>query len=89
MPVRQSLNLHLLLPLTAAGGRPAPDRIWQECFAQLAGTILSLWDASELDKANPDLQTGAADVVPTFINLTDASIHMVRMHATLRPLGLG
>lgn len=57
---------------TDAGGRPAPDRVWQECFAQLVGTILSLWDASELDKVGGD-----AEVLPTFINLTDAVIHMV------------
>ena len=55
-----------------AGGRPAADRVWQECFAQLVGTILSLWDASELDKVSGD-----TEVLPTFINLTDAAIHMV------------
>jgi len=55
-----------------AGGRPASDRVWQECFAQLVGTILSLWDASELDVVGGD-----AEVLPTFINLTDAAIHMV------------
>lgn len=58
--------------LTSAGGRPAPDRQWQECFAQLVGTILSLWDASELDRVGEE-----AEVLPTFINLTDAAIHMV------------
>jgi CCR4-NOT transcriptional complex subunit CAF120 len=58
--------------LTAAGGRPASDRVWQECFAQLVGTILSLWDASELDNVKSD-----TEVLPTFINLTDAAIHMV------------
>lgn len=36
------------------------------------GTIMSLWDASELD------QLGAErELTPTFINLTDAAIHMV------------
>lgn len=39
---------------------------------QLVGTVLSLWDASELDQAGGD-----AEVLPTFINLTDAAIHMV------------
>lgn len=34
--------------------------------------MLSLWDAAELDAANP-----GKDVVPTFLNLTDASIKMV------------
>ena len=62
-----------MILIRAAGGRPAPDRIWQECFAQLVGTILSLWDASELDKVGGD-----TEVLPTFINLTDAAIHMVR-----------
>jgi CCR4-NOT transcriptional complex subunit CAF120 len=54
-------------------GRPSVDRTWQECFAQLVGTILSLWDASELDAAGDD-----GEVVPSFINLADASIKMVR-----------
>jgi len=36
------------------------------------GTILSLWDASALDQAGGD-----TEVLPTFINLTDAAIHMV------------
>lgn len=45
------------------------------------GTILSLWDASELDRVSG----GDSDVLPTFINLTDAAIHMVR-HADAQPL---
>lgn len=53
-------------------GRPSPDRAWTECFAQLIGTVLSLWDAAALDVAGED-----AEVVPTFINLSDASIKMV------------
>lgn len=57
---------------TDSRGRPAPDRVWQECFAQLVGTVLSLWDASELDKAEKD-----ANVLPSFINLTDAAITMM------------
>jgi CCR4-NOT transcriptional complex subunit CAF120 len=38
----------------------------------LRGTILSLWDAAEVDAAGDN-----HEVVPTFINLTDASIKMV------------
>ncbi|KAF1833306.1 hypothetical protein BDW02DRAFT_385468 [Decorospora gaudefroyi] len=57
---------------TDSRGRPAPDRRWQEYFVQLVGTILSLWDASALDQAGGD-----AEVLPTFINLTDAAIHMI------------
>ncbi|KAI9842356.1 MAG: hypothetical protein M1837_007276 [Sclerophora amabilis] len=54
-------------------GKPCPDRNWSECFAQLVGTVLSLWDASALDQAGQD-----GEVIPYFINLTDASIKMVR-----------
>jgi CCR4-NOT transcriptional complex subunit CAF120 len=34
--------------------------------------VLSLWDAAELDAAGED-----GEVLPKFINLTDASIKMV------------
>ncbi|KAI9872587.1 MAG: hypothetical protein M1830_001450 [Pleopsidium flavum] len=53
-------------------GRPNADRTWTECFAQLVGTILSLWDAAALDAAGKD-----GEVAPTFINLADASIKMI------------
>ena len=59
-------------------GRPSVDRMWMECFAQLVGTVLSLWDAAALDQAGED-----GEVVPTFVNLSDASINMVR--ATFLP----
>lgn len=58
--------------MVVADGRPNPDRTWTECFAQLVGTVLSLWDAAELDAAGED-----GEVLPKFINLTDASIKMV------------
>ncbi|KAI9866491.1 MAG: hypothetical protein M1813_001042 [Trichoglossum hirsutum] len=50
-------------------GKPSSERNWKEYFAQLVGTIVSLWDAAALDAAGRD-----GEVVPTFINLTDASI---------------
>ena len=53
-------------------GRPHGDRSWIECFAQLVGTVLSLWDDAALDAAGQD-----GEVAPTFINLADASIKMV------------
>ena len=53
-------------------GKPNNDRSWVECFAQLVGTVLSLWDAAALDAAG---QHG--EVAPSFINLADASIKMV------------
>ncbi|KAJ5763527.1 hypothetical protein N7533_002208 [Penicillium manginii] len=52
-------------------GRPSLDRQWMECYAQLVGTVLSLWEASALDAAD------GADVPATFINLADASIKMI------------
>lgn len=64
-----------------SSGRPSRDRTWNECFAQLVGTVLSLWDAAALDAAGED-----GEVVPTFINLSDASIKMVsEVSATSRP----
>ncbi|TWU77099.1 hypothetical protein ED733_008169 [Metarhizium rileyi] len=53
-------------------GKPNVERTWTECFAQLVGTVLSLWDAAELDAAGED-----GEVLPKFINLTDASIKMI------------
>ncbi|KAF7506628.1 hypothetical protein GJ744_011560 [Endocarpon pusillum] len=53
-------------------GRPNTERNWTECFAQLVGTVLSLWDAAALDAAGQD-----GEVAPTFINLADASIKMI------------
>ncbi|PLN78074.1 hypothetical protein BDW42DRAFT_147584 [Aspergillus taichungensis] len=53
-------------------GRPCPDRQWVECYAQLIGTALSLWDAAALDAAGE-----GEEVPPTFINLTDGSIKMI------------
>ena len=53
-------------------GRPCPDRQWVECYAQLVGTALTLWDAAALDAAGED-----GEVSPSFINLADASIKMV------------
>ncbi|KZF26139.1 hypothetical protein L228DRAFT_264566 [Xylona heveae TC161] len=48
------------------------ERRWKEVFAQLVGPILSLWDAAALDAAGQD-----GEVVPSFINLSDASIKML------------
>jgi hypothetical protein len=53
-------------------GRPSNARVWNECFAQLVGTVLSLWDAAALDAAGDE-----GEVMPTFINLSDASLKMV------------
>ncbi|KAL1898117.1 hypothetical protein Cpir12675_002066 [Ceratocystis pirilliformis] len=55
-----------------SNGKPNADRTWTECFAQLVGTVLSLWDAAELDAAGEE-----GEVLPKFINVTDASIKMI------------
>lgn len=57
--------------MPCADGRPCADRQWTECYAQLVGTVLSLWDAAALDAA------GGEEVPATFINLADASLKMV------------
>ncbi|TVY49319.1 Protein SKG3 [Lachnellula occidentalis] len=43
-------------------GRANADRTWTECFAQLVGTVLSLWDAADLDAAGQD---GEIESLPT------------------------
>jgi len=73
-PVRYIQN-STVVPLKTdcgADGRANADRSWSECFAQLVGTVLSLWDAAALDAAGQD-----GEVAPSFINLADASIKMV------------
>lgn len=65
---------------TPKGGRPSADRAWNECFAQLVGTVLSLWDAAALDAAGED-----GEVLPTFINVSDASIKMVSIGSLMFP----
>ncbi|TGO65851.1 hypothetical protein BOTNAR_0074g00240 [Botryotinia narcissicola] len=61
-------------------GKANADRTWTDCFAQLVVTILSLWDAAELDAAGQD-----GEVLPKFINLTDASIKMIESLPTMSP----
>lgn len=53
-------------------GRPSSERTWNECYAQLVGTVLTLWDAAALDVAKDE-----HEVVPSFINVADASIKMI------------
>lgn len=54
-----------------------------ECFAQLVGTVLSLWEAAALDAAGEN-----DEVIPTFLNLTDSSIRMVGIHSRSHALFL-
>ncbi|CAI7653777.1 unnamed protein product [Penicillium viridicatum] len=80
-PIFSFLNIHtskvyhegyfLKLNDQDSHGRPSGDRQWVECYAQLVGTVLSLWDGAALDAA------GGEEVPATFINLADASIKMI------------
>ncbi|VUC20339.1 unnamed protein product [Clonostachys rosea] len=54
-------------------GQPNADRTWTECYAQLVGTVMSFWDAAELDAVN----SAGGEVLPKFLNLTDASLKMI------------
>ncbi|KAL4864107.1 hypothetical protein BDV12DRAFT_205897 [Aspergillus spectabilis] len=63
-------------------GRSCVDRQWVECYAQLVGTVLSLWDAAALDAAG-----GANEVPPTFINLADASVKSIETLPTQNQAG--
>lgn len=77
--------LSALLPITGpshqantnlfgADGKPCPNQEWYEFFAQLNGTILSLWDAEAVDQA---AYMGGQSVMPQFLNITDAVITSV------------
>ncbi|CAG7926154.1 unnamed protein product [Penicillium olsonii] len=65
-------------------GRACGDRQWVESYAQLVGTVLSLWDSAALDAA------GGEEVPATFINLADASLKMIETlpirNGTAQPL---
>ncbi|KAK9448461.1 uncharacterized protein V1518DRAFT_419030 [Limtongia smithiae] len=54
-----------------AGGKTPANRAWQSVYGQLAGTVLSVWDAADLARAGP------AAVDPTYINIADASFRIV------------
>ncbi|KAL2823184.1 hypothetical protein BDW59DRAFT_149051 [Aspergillus cavernicola] len=63
-------------------GRLCVDRQWVECYAQLVGTVLSLWDAAVLDAVGD-----AAEISPTFINLADASVKPIETLSTQNQAG--
>ncbi|KAI5117150.1 hypothetical protein M0805_009493 [Coniferiporia weirii] len=46
---------------------------WREVWAQLGGTTLSVWDMKEIEEANKR----GAEVPPTYLNITDASTHVL------------
>ncbi|WFD29936.1 hypothetical protein MSPP1_000950 [Malassezia sp. CBS 17886] len=51
-------------------------RSWTECFVQLNGTVLSIWDAHALRMAEAE----GREVPPSFINITDAVADFIGLH---------
>jgi CCR4-NOT transcriptional complex subunit CAF120 len=50
------------------GHHPIKDEGWQDVWAQLGGTTLSIWDMKEVNEARKQ----GREVPPTNINVTDA-----------------
>ncbi|SAM84830.1 uncharacterized protein UBRO_05971 [Ustilago bromivora] len=48
-------------------------RRWSECFVQLSGTVLSLWNVDQMKQAAKN----ATEVPPTYINITDSFVDFI------------
>ncbi|KAI0367809.1 hypothetical protein BV20DRAFT_970135 [Pilatotrama ljubarskyi] len=55
------------------GQKPSKDEGWREVWAQLGGTTLSVWDMEEIREASKQ----GKQVPPTYINVTDAFVHVL------------
>ncbi|TFK49960.1 hypothetical protein OE88DRAFT_1645739 [Heliocybe sulcata] len=55
------------------GQRPAKEEGWTEVWAQLSGTILSIWDMKEVEEAGKQ----GREVPPSYINITDAFVQVL------------
>ena len=53
-------------------GQKCHNRQWVECFAQLIGSVIWMWDAAALDEAGE-----YGDVHPSHINVADALVSIV------------
>lgn len=62
----------LKLEEISASGSPIANNQWEEVYASLAGTILSIWPAEDAGQAG--ISDAMSNVNPTFINITDARI---------------
>ncbi|KAK6526430.1 hypothetical protein TWF694_005020 [Orbilia ellipsospora] len=62
-------------------GSAVTNREWTDCYAQLIGTVLTIWDnqviQEEEERARRGFASEANSVKPTFLNLTDASMKMI------------
>ncbi|PWY97087.1 hypothetical protein BCV70DRAFT_196166 [Testicularia cyperi] len=48
-------------------------RRWTECFVQLSGTVLSLWNVEQME----DAARRGTEVPPTYINITDSFVDFI------------
>lgn len=48
-------------------------RQWTECFVQLSGTVLSLWNVDQMEQAARQ----GTEVPPTYINITDSFVDFI------------
>ena len=48
-------------------------RRWTECFVQLSGTVLSLWNVDQMEQAARE----GREVPPTYINITDSFVDFI------------
>ncbi|KAK9357832.1 hypothetical protein V1504DRAFT_463077 [Lipomyces starkeyi] len=66
-----------------ADGKPPADREWRDVYGQLVGTVFSIWESSELERAaaaaGASLSASASNspVKPTYINIADASLRLI------------
>ncbi|KAF3102984.1 hypothetical protein TWF102_009939 [Orbilia oligospora] len=62
-------------------GTAVISREWTDCYAQLIGTVLTIWDdraiQEEEERARRGFPPEGGAVKPTFLNLTDASMKMI------------
>ncbi|KAF3902218.1 hypothetical protein ABW21_db0209163 [Orbilia brochopaga] len=62
-------------------GSAVNNREWTDCYAQLIGTVLTIWDDRAMQEEEERVRRGfpseAGAVKPTFLNLTDASMKMI------------
>lgn len=61
----------VVLVLTFADGKPVPVRAWVEVYGQLVGSVLSIWELSQLQTSPNAVPT------PTYINVSDASFKIM------------
>ncbi|KAF3904273.1 hypothetical protein AA313_de0206336 [Arthrobotrys entomopaga] len=62
-------------------GSAVTNREWTDCYSQLIGTVLTIWDnqviQEEEERARRGFPAETNAVKPTFLNLTDASMKMI------------